>query len=1010
MRTSLLVATLIAGCSPSKDGFTSYNTPPAVAITLPADRSSYDEGETIEFFAQVEDAQDAEEDLQLTWTSDVDGALASDVHADSTGTVSLATSNLSPGNHTITLQAIDSNGDSGEDYISLSVADLDDVPEIAWIHPISGEYGEEGIDFEFKVEASDLQDAAADLEVVLSSSLDGEFCTVELDGAGIGSCLAALSVGEHTLTATVADTDGNTQAASAYFEVIAGTTTDDDEDGWTERQGDCDDTDADVHPNAPEVDNDVDDDCDGLVDEGTPTYDDDADGWTELDGDCDDADASTFPGATEACDGEDDDCDTLVDEGTVCVDDDGDGYTEITGDCDDGSAFVYPGAPEVADSTDNDCDGYVDEGTDAFDDDGDCFCEDPALCNGSIEASCTTLGFEDCDDDDAAAFPGAVELCNVVDDDCDGTVDEADAADALTWYEDGDRDGYGDATSFTVACSAPSGYVSNADDCDDTRTAVRPAATELCDTIDNDCDGTIDESDAADAGDWYADSDGDRYGDASTLLVSCAQPAGYVADARDCDDLDSAVNPAATEICDGVDNDCNGTADGPDATDRTTWYVDGDGDGYGNRAVYTINCTAPSGYVTDSTDCNDTTSLANPGAAEVCDTLDNDCDGSTDEGLTSTYYRDADGDGYGTSTTSTTSCSAPVGYVATAGDCNDTTAAAYPSAAEVCDSIDNDCDSSVDEGVTSTWYRDADGDGYGTTTTSTSSCLAPAGYVATSGDCNDGSSSAYPGRAEVCDSLDNDCDSSVDEGVTTTYYRDADGDGYGTSTSTTTGCSAPTGYVTNSTDCNDSNASLNPGTTWYRDADGDGYGTSTITTASCTQPVGYVSTATDCNDGSSSANPGRTEACDSIDNDCDGSTDEANATGCSTYYYDFDGDSYGSTATSCLCAATGYYRASAGGDCYDYNASAKPGVTSWYTSSRGDGSYDYNCDSSQEQRYTNSGICHVDFFGGTCDRTSGFVYDSSTPSCGSNGDYVTSCTYYGVYCDEVTSTTQQSCR
>ncbi|HND34233.1 MAG TPA: MopE-related protein, partial [Myxococcota bacterium] len=129
-----------------------------------------------------------------------------------------------------------------------------------------------------------------------------------------------------------------------------------------------------------------------------------------------------------------------------------------------------------------------------------------------------------------------------------------------------------------------------------------------------------------------------------------------------------------------------------------------------------------------------------------------------------TWYRDADADNYGASASSTSACAQPVGYVSNATDCNDASAAIYPGATEICDSLDNDCDGQTDEGLSQTWYRDADADNYGASASSTSACAQPVGYVANATDCNDASSAVNPGATEICDSLDNNCNGTTDEG------------------------------------------------------------------------------------------------------------------------------------------------------------------------------------------------------------------------------------------------------
>ena len=250
------------------------------------------------------------------------------------------------------------------------------------------------------------------------------------------------------------------------------------------------------------------------------------------------------------------------------------------------------------------------------------------------------LSPEDCNDTDASIFPGASERCNTVDDDCDGTVDEADAVDAATFYADLDSDTFGDPNSPLATCDMPEGYVADDTDCDDTEAAFNPAATEICDPldVDEDCDGLVDDADesvdAATLAPWFADLDVDTFGDPNAPLATCDVPSDYVSDDTDCDDTEAAINPAATEICDpfDVDEDCDDLADdADDSVDGTTpWFADLDSDTFGDPNAPLAACNSPVGYVADDTDCDDSTSLVSPAGSEVCDGVDDDCDGMTD--------------------------------------------------------------------------------------------------------------------------------------------------------------------------------------------------------------------------------------------------------------------------------------------------------------------------------------------------------------------------------------------
>jgi hypothetical protein len=318
-----------------------------------------------------------------------------------------------------------------------------------------------------------------------------------------------------------------------------------------------------------------------------------------------------------------------------------------------------------------------------------------------------------------------------------------------------------------------------------------------------------------------------------------------------------------------------------DDTGPDTSPVDADGDGW-----------------FDDEDCDDGDPDINPAAEEICNEVDDDCDGQADEGVTDTWYRDADGDGYGDPDNTTEACDAPSGYNPFGTDCDDGDAAVYPSAAESCNGVDDDCDGQTDEGLLDTWYYDGDGDGYGVAESAVQACEAPPDHVAYDGDCDDGDTAYNPAASETdcSDPNDYNCDGYVG-------FSDADGDGWAA-------CE----------ECDDGDASINPDATEY------GYGNPRTTTVACDAPASYVADATDCDDATASTHPGADEYCDGHDDDCDGTVDEADAVDAATFYRDGDGDGYGDASdTRDACSApTGYV--AGGTDCDDGDASIHPGA------------------------------------------------------------------------------------
>jgi hypothetical protein len=250
------------------------------------------------------------------------------------------------------------------------------------------------------------------------------------------------------------------------------------------------------------------------------------------------------------------------------------------------------------------------------------------------------------------------------------------------------------------------GFSVEAGDCDDTNPAVHPDADEVCDGADNNCDGLTDDASATDAVTFFADSDGDGYGDTANTVATCEAPSGYVEDSTDCDDQAFGSNPGADEVCDEVDNNCDGTVDEDTAVDALTWYVDGDADGFGDgAAAIATACSQPSGYAATGDDCDDAVASTYPGADEYCNGADDDCDGVTDEDDAvdaAAWYDDTDGDGYGDPAQNpVTACAASGDYTAdNADDCNDSDAAVNPAATELWNGTDDDCDGATDEGIT----------------------------------------------------------------------------------------------------------------------------------------------------------------------------------------------------------------------------------------------------------------------------------------------------------------------
>ena len=755
--------------------------------------------------------------------------------------------------------------------------------------------------------------------------VDPEYPDVSLDGVCSNDDLRPLPGGSRTDAGdplpVFYDPDGSRNDIGSYGGPLA-PIYDDDGDGY-DTLTDCDDDNPLANPGAAEITgNEIDDDCDG----------------------------------TERCyvDGDGDGYGSAASVLSVDVDCGGLGEAPFSGDCDDGDAANYPNNIEICDGADNDCDGNVDTGSEDWhlDGDGDGFGDADSFTTVPVCSPAPTgyvLDGTDCDDGLAGVNTAGVETCNGLDDNCDGFVDDGAVCPCDTYTEGSSTylfcTGAADRPTAAVACASrgyhlatigdvwehnfvwgtlwtygvgmwiglndiavegdfvwqaadpgngfeffnvADGEPDNSGDC----VYMSPGAGFWRDT---DCLNThqyICEIECASSR-WYADVDGDGYGDPGASIQSCTRPVNTVGDNTDCDDSDPTINANGAEApADGMDSNCDGLED---------CYVDADLDGHGDISGNVtqdadMTCSSP-GIAPAADDCNDGDPNISPTAYDLPgDGLDTDCDG-----FDSCYF-DGDGDGYGDDGGATigsddADCN-DANESSTGDDCDDVDPARNPGATEIpADIIDQDCDGEE------LCFTDDDDDDYGTLPTvgTTDLTCSNLGLDDDDLDCDDADAAVNPDADEViADEVDSDCD-----GIEL-CYADSDADSYGAAStvdSPDASCGQP-GESTNDLDCDDDDRTVNPDAVeitgdgvdgdcdgselCFADSDEDGFGADDGSTVDSSDfdcdDDGEGTTEDDCDDSDDTVFPGATEDNSPTDRDCDGFTDttgDVGLAGCS---------------------------------------------------------------------------------------------------------------------------------